>query len=156
MPKAIAARINPEMNIIFVRSWKEIYHLTVSGRITKVPSSVQTSTYDCHRQKEVFFCCFQSYDDYGKSFHRRTEGHALLCWDSCNKVMISCWLSQKNLANPNYYWKLKQLKLIWTNSPVLKTLGLHHAEHFFEWHNSWLRILWAALLRPWTKSPSTS
>ena len=30
MPKTIMARINPEINIIFVTSWREIYHLTLA------------------------------------------------------------------------------------------------------------------------------
>ena len=30
MPKTIVARIDPDVNIIFVRSWREIYHLTVA------------------------------------------------------------------------------------------------------------------------------
>ena len=30
MPKTIVARINPDVNIIFVRSWREIYHVTVA------------------------------------------------------------------------------------------------------------------------------
>ena len=35
MPKAVAARINPEINIIFVRCWKVIYHLTVAAQYSK-------------------------------------------------------------------------------------------------------------------------
>ena len=76
MPKTIAAQIDLEINI-FVRLWKAIYNRTVAEWWNNlVPSSEQTSTQGNHEQKGLLGC-FQSYNDYGKSF-QRTESHALL------------------------------------------------------------------------------
>ena len=35
MPKTVAAWINPELNLIFFRCWKVIYHLTVAAQYSK-------------------------------------------------------------------------------------------------------------------------
>ena len=51
MPKTIEARINPDVNIIVVRSWREIFLPTVAVVESDnwVPSLEQTSTYDNHK-----------------------------------------------------------------------------------------------------------
>ena len=113
MSKTIVARINPDVNIIFVRSWRESRCVESDNR---VPSLEQTSTCYNHEQKEVFSAVSKVVMIMGNHFTFQ-DGRSRTAFSKTTATQFSFYFVSRHLATGQ-----SEIVLRKTHPIVLKTV----------------------------------